>query len=371
MLISIIGGGPAGLYFACAIKSLNPHFDITVYEARNESVNSHGLGYTLQGLNTNLLSRLDAQYFESLFPTGSTPLITKALFKTNYDSRVLGFSEGFSVTRPQLMRYLHNRALELGVKCKEKKISAARVKRLQNSSDLLVGADGINSIVRNHFSSRFQAKTLQTTLRFSWFINETVQIRKEACFYAFQAPEGVIMLTSYPLTENRQVVIIEMTDNCLNSGQFRGKSPQEAEPYLNALLSSNGDEMSLKSAGLPWYTFNMNTTEQLADKNVALVGDAAFSFHYSAGQGLTTAFTMGYSLAHCLQKNADLTLALKHYSKSVQLMLAKPAAQSFADIRWFENIDSHFRNASTDDWLDLFLDKDKFDPFKSRVNAVN
>ena len=36
MKISIIGGGPAGLYCANALKLSNPHFDITIYEARND-----------------------------------------------------------------------------------------------------------------------------------------------------------------------------------------------------------------------------------------------------------------------------------------------------------------------------------------------
>ena len=129
MKISIIGGGPAGLYFACSIKSLNPNFDITVYEARNESVNSYGLGYTLQKLNTVLLSKLDKDYFEALFPSRATPLITHALFKTNYDSRQVDFSDGFSVTRFDLMRYLNNKALSLDIKIKEKKIKRQKRKK--------------------------------------------------------------------------------------------------------------------------------------------------------------------------------------------------------------------------------------------------
>ena len=95
-------------------------------------------------------------------------------------------------------------------------------------------------------------------------------------------------------------------------------------------------------------------------KNVTLIGDAALSFHYSAGQGVTSAFTMGYTLAHCLQKHGDVGMALQHYSKSIQLMYKQPSAQSMNHIEWFEHIDSHFQNTPDNHLLDLFIQKDQY-----------
>ncbi|MFT5717921.1 MAG: 2-polyprenyl-6-methoxyphenol hydroxylase-like FAD-dependent oxidoreductase [Oleiphilaceae bacterium] len=360
MKISIIGGGPAGLYFACSIKSLNPKINVVVYEARNESVNSFGLGYTMQSLGNALLKRLDENYFKALFPNGETPLITQALFKTNNDSRIFDFSDGFSVTRFDLMRYLHEKALSLNIKIKERKVTPVDIKRLKKSSDLLVGADGVNSIVKQQFTKSFKPHVHTAKLQFSWFMNETDQIRKEACFYTFQAPEGVIIMTSYPLTETKQVVIIEMSNQCANSGRLKGKSPHEAIPYLNEILSSNGDNISLTLANLPWYSFKMNTTKNLVHENVTLIGDGAMSFHYSAGQGLTSAFTMGYTLANCLLKNHDINTALQHYEHSLKPLFEKPYEQSLTSIKWFEEIDTHFQNTPEANWLEHFRLKDKF-----------
>ena len=371
MKISIIGGGPAGLYFANSIKSINPDYNVSIYEARNESDNSFGLGYTLQSLSTALLGRMDENYFKSLYPHTQPLLITKALLKTNKHQQTFDFSDGFSVERAELMRYLQDKALSLGVKIREKKIMPSHLKRLKKSSDLLVGADGVNSVVRRQFSSHLVPDVYKAKLKFSWFINETPQLRKEACFYAFKAPEGVILMTSYPLTENKQVVIIEMTDNCLNSGKFKGKSPEEAIPYLNEILSGNGDQISLRPANLPWYTFKMNTIKNAFYENVTLIGDGAMSFHYSAGQGLTSAFMMGYTLANCLHKNSDIQTALSHYEQSLKLSFENPAAQSINHIKWFENVDQHFNNTPEDNWIEHFLKKDKFEGASSSLQKAS
>ena len=360
MKISIIGGGPAGLYLACALKKMTPSAELNVYEVRNESINSLGLGYTLQQLNTSLLERLDPNYYDSLFTDTPSPPITQALFKTNNDERYLKFSDGFSITRFELMRYLRKLADSYEVNVTEQKIELQDLDSLRKDSDLLVGADGLNSIVREKYAHQMQAKSHTAGTCYSWFTNESSQKRSEACFYAFQAPEGVIMLTSYPLTDYKQVVIIEMSKKCVNSGKFKGQSPEQCQDYLSSILSQNGDLISLKSAGLPWYSFRMNTTHNLAYENATLVGDAAASFHFCTGQGVTSAFTMAYTLSQCISKSSSMNTALEHYTKTVNLMYQKPTARSISNIHWFENIDEFFENTPKEHWLDLFIQKAEF-----------
>tara|TARA_R110002072_G_scaffold154_1_gene959 strand:- start:14846 stop:15943 length:1098 start_codon:yes stop_codon:yes gene_type:complete len=360
MNIAIIGGGPAGLYFANYLKTHKPKCAISIFEAQHESMNSFGLGYTLQKLDSILLGRIDPDFYQHLFCGKATPIITEALFKTNYQERTLPFSEGFSVTRTQLLEYLRNKAKALDIKLINKKILAKNLPALQEEYDLVIASDGISSIARSQFKEELQAKEHKAKLKFSWFTNNSQQERTQACFYAFNSAEGVTLLTSYPLTKHQQVVVIEMTDKCLESGAFKGKTPAEAIPYLNDLLSKNGDNINLQPANLPWYTFKMNTTEKLNHGNLVLIGDAAYSFHYSAGQGVTTSFSMAYTLAQCLLKNDTIPLALAHYSHSIKLLLTDPAKKSLMHMNWFENIDELFNGTDHSEWLDLFLQKDEY-----------
>ncbi len=372
MKIAIIGGGPAGLYFANYLKQQSSRFDVTVFEAQNASMNAFGLGYTLQKLDTILLSRLDPDFYRQLFKHSTPPKITQALFKTNYDQRIMPFSEGFSVTRVQLLSYLRAMALSRGVNCLDQKIVETDLAGLKQQYDLVVAADGINSLARKCYSKPLQARAHKAKLKFSWFMNDSVQARTEACFYAFNSAEGVTMLTSYPLTAHRQVVVIEMTDQCLASRALKGKTPSEAIPYLNRLLRENDDQINLQSTDLPWYTFKMNTVGKVSHENLALIGDAAYSFHYSAGQGVTTSFSMAYTLGKCLQMKQSLPLALAQYNQAISLLLLDPAKKSLKHMNWFENIDGLFNEHASSDWLDLLIQKDEFTrktphPLKTRA----
>lgn len=371
MKVAIVGGGPAGLYTACALKRANPRCEVVVYEVRQASVHAMGLGYTLQHLGINLLGRLDPEFMTRLFPDQPPLIIREALYKTDSDTRTLPFSPGFSVERGALVEHLSNLAISLGVNIEHRLIKANDLKRLGNEADLVVGADGVNSVVRERYRSDFGAQSQALNMHYSWFINESPQTRTEACFYAFRAPEGVVMLTSYPLTPHRQVAIVEMSEACLNSGNFRAKAPSQVEGYLSQILSQNGDHMALRAAKLPWYRFQTNSAERLHTHHMALVGDAAMAFHYSAGQGVTNAFTMAFTLAQCLQRNTRLDDALQHYSSASKIALRDAEAKMLARAKWLEQIDTHFQRADETALLDLFLEQQGEPGLERHTEASN
>src|SRR5712664_5011456 len=58
MIINIIGGGPAGLYFAILMKQADPAHEITVYE-RNGPDDTFGWGVVFSGKTLAALSQAD------------------------------------------------------------------------------------------------------------------------------------------------------------------------------------------------------------------------------------------------------------------------------------------------------------------------
>jgi len=360
MKIIIIGGGPAGLYFANSMKSLDPSCDITVFETKNESFNAFGLGYTIQKLTKDLLAALDDDYFNSIFANGSPPVLSRAIVKVDHDSQTFKFPDGNCVSRSELMRYFRNKAMSLGITIEEKKVLPSELSQLQSDCDLLIGADGVNSIVREKYAAKFVTHEHKAKIRFAWFYNDSPKRQEDVRFYAFKTPSGIIQLSSYPLTDTRQAVIIEMTEKCFQSGSFHQQSTTDSIPYFNELFTCNDDEIALIPTGLPWFSFKMNTVENLFYRNVALIGDAAFSFHYSAGVGLQMAFNMGYALTKCFERCDDMSTILNHYSKMTPIALRASIDKSLDDINWLENIEEHMLSTPKNEAIDHFLQKNKY-----------
>lgn len=359
MKITIVGGGPAGLYCAIAIKQATPAARIKIYEARNETVNELGLGYTLQKLHLDLLGKIDSGFPQTLFNINSPPKLQRATVRVDELLEERPFQIGYTVSRFELMRYLRALALEVGVKIIQKKVELSDIPRLKKNSSLLIAADGVNSLIRNRYASEFGAKTTPAAIRFCWYYNTSEDTQHKPRFWAVSSPYGVIQMISYPHTDHRQIVIMEMTEDCYQKGQFEHQEPQEIAEFLNQQLSLESDPISLEPGPLPWLPFSLNTTDRLNHSNVALVGEAAFSFHYSFGWGLATAFSMGYTLAQSL-KQGTMKAALKTYHHAAMLSLEKPVKKSLDTARWMEEIDHHFAATPKAELIEHYLQRHKY-----------
>ena len=65
MKINIIGGGPAGLYFAILMKKIDPMNAITIYE-RDAPTNTFGFGVVFSQKTMSLLRENDPESFAEI-----------------------------------------------------------------------------------------------------------------------------------------------------------------------------------------------------------------------------------------------------------------------------------------------------------------
>ena len=153
MKVHVIGGGPAGLYFAILMKKAWPRTRITVFE-RNRPDDTFGFGvvFSDQTLDT----------FETYDP--------RELSRHHRTFRLLGrhrdpFSRhDASHRRQRLLRLLARDAAEdsgpaRALARRRAQVTSPRSSPIEPRSrdaDLVVAADGINSRVREAFAEQFQ-----------------------------------------------------------------------------------------------------------------------------------------------------------------------------------------------------------------------
>src|SRR5215203_6614530 len=152
MRINIIGGGPAGLYFAILMKKADASHQIEIYE-RNGPDDTFGWGVVFSGKTLANLRAADAE---------SHAEITKEFEAwdnvdvVHRDAKISIHGNSFSgIARLQLLKILQRRAVQLGVQV-DFHAEIHDVEALRNECDLLLAADGVNSTMRLRYAEQFQ-----------------------------------------------------------------------------------------------------------------------------------------------------------------------------------------------------------------------
>src|SRR5947207_11481348 len=112
MRINIIGGGPAGLYFAILMKKTDSAHDINVYE-RNGPDDTFGWGVVFSGKTLAHLKQADdvshRQITQAFAAWDNVDVV-------HCDQKISIHGNSFSgISRLQLLKILQNRCSELGV----------------------------------------------------------------------------------------------------------------------------------------------------------------------------------------------------------------------------------------------------------------
>jgi 2-polyprenyl-6-methoxyphenol hydroxylase-like FAD-dependent oxidoreductase len=145
----IIGAGPAGLYLAYLLKRRRPQADVRVVE-QNAPDATFGFGVVFSDRALEFLSEDDPDTLAAITPH----------LQSWHDSTLVHRGEpvvidgiGFSaIGRLHLLQLLRDRARSAGV-APAYRTTVARLADL-GDADLIVGADGVNSLVRRSHEAK-------------------------------------------------------------------------------------------------------------------------------------------------------------------------------------------------------------------------
>ncbi|MDG1438400.1 MAG: hypothetical protein P8P98_05435, partial [Emcibacteraceae bacterium] len=153
MKISVIGGGPGGLYFALLTKKAKPDWDIEVIE-QNQPDDTFGFGVVFSDDTLDEFLSRDPESYELI--RDEFAYWDDIIIRYKGDEVRCGGNGFAGCSRLNLLKVLHNRCEALGVKFTfGRRIDVEKLEEEFASSDMILACDGIGSAIRTHYSEFF------------------------------------------------------------------------------------------------------------------------------------------------------------------------------------------------------------------------
>jgi 2-polyprenyl-6-methoxyphenol hydroxylase-like FAD-dependent oxidoreductase len=332
MRIAIVGAGPAGLYLAYLLKRRRSDADVEVIE-QNPVGATFGFGVVFSDRALEFLRDDDPDTFAAIRPYLES---WDDINLVHHGERVAIDGIGFAaIGRLQL---LQERARSVGVQ--------PTFERPVNSLDefegagLIVGADGLNSVVRRSHESDFGTTVTHLTNHFAWFgtskpfatLTQTFRQTNLGCFNAHH----------YRYAPDMSTFIVEVNAETFVRAGFEQMGQDEARAVCEEVFAEALDGHKLVSNNSIWRRFPIVHNLRWSHGNRVLIGDALHTAHFSIGSGTRLAMEDAIALNKALAEHPDdVSAALATFEAVRRPILEKLVGGANASADWYQHFADH------------------------------
>jgi len=332
MKIGILGGGPAGLYFALLMKKADPGHQVRVIE-RNPPDATFGWGVVFSEETLGALR--DADY-ETYIEITDTFAKWNAIDVRYRDQTIRSRGHAFSgIARKELLRILQQRCRQLGVRLEfEREVADLEPFR---DDDLVVAADGVNSLARRLHEPRFEPSLDLHTTKYAWF---GADLAVDAFTFIFRdTGHGLFQVHAYPFDAHTSTFIVEAHESTWRRAGLDQMPEEESLRFCEDLFRPELGDHKLLSNRSIWFTFVTLRNRNWHHGKIVLLGDAAHTAHFTIGSGTKLAMEDAISLATAfLRHPAGLEAALTWYELDRQPVVERFQEAARESATYFESV---------------------------------
>jgi anthraniloyl-CoA monooxygenase len=337
MNVNVLGAGPAGLYLAILLKKNDPRHHVRVVE-RNAPDATFGFGVVFSEGSLDELEHADYESYVAITESFASwnPLDVRYRGTT---TRIRGnvFS---GIARKELLRILEDRAGALGVEVEFQREVSSLEPYLD--ADLVVGADGANSLVRRTYADQFRPALGQHPAKYAWF---GADLALPVFTYIFKETDwGVFQAHCYPYEAHRSTMVVLVSEATWRRSGLDEMDEAESLAFTQAVFRDElgaGHRM-LANRSL-WLNFPWIACESWHTGNVVILGDAAHTAHFSIGSGTKLALEDAVALARAFARWKDnRQAALTEFEMERQPVVERLQEASRVSADYFASLQRYF-----------------------------
>ena len=359
--IAVLGGGPAGLYFSYLWKRRHPDHHVDVFEQNPEGA-TWGFGVVFSDKALDFLRADDPETAEALSARMET---WRDITLVHRGERVVLDGVGFSaVGRLDFIRQLTARARSAGANLRFGTV----VHSLDELAgyDLIVAADGVNSLVRRTYEGDFRTSLSYNDNKFAWYGTTK---RFETLTQTFVETElGCFNAHHYRYSPTMSTFIVECDRATWLRAGFAEKTEEESRAICEKVFADTLEGHALVSNRSIWRNFPWVWNDRWSHRNMVLVGDALHTAHFSIGSGTRLALEDIIALVNALDGEArDFRRALEDYEAARRPIVEKLVKASRTSAAWYEHFAAHMKLPPLDFAYSYITRSGRVDPSQLRA----
>jgi 2-polyprenyl-6-methoxyphenol hydroxylase-like FAD-dependent oxidoreductase len=360
MRIAVVGGGPAGLYFSYLWKKRHPQSKVTLYEQNPADV-TWGFGVVFSERALEFLRADDPDTADFIAPHMETwRNMTLNLKGVQVVLDGIGFS---AIGRLKLLQLLQRRVRSVGVETAFGKLveSLAEVGEV----DLIVGADGLNSVVRRTFEGDFKTSLSYADNKFAWY--GTTKGFETLSQTFIETDMGTFNAHHYRYGPTSSTFLVECDRTTWERYGFAGKTIEESKAVCEKVFARALDGHPLVSNKSVWRNFPWLWNDRWHFRNMVLVGDALHTAHFSIGSGTRLAMEDVISLVKALEAEDDIERGLARYDAERRPIVKTLVEAAKTSAQWYEHFPEHMTLAPLDFAYSYITRSGRIDPARLRA----
>ncbi len=339
MRIAILGAGPAGLYLAYLISRRRADADVTLIE-QNPADATFGFGVVFSDRALEFLRDDDPETYAAIAPqmeSWNDITLVHRNERTTIDG--IGFA---AIGRLKLLQLLQARVRSVGIEPRFGR-SVTSLNEL-DGFDLVVGADGVNSLVRRTLAEQFGASLVYRTNRFAWFGTPKSYDTLTQTFR--HTPIGNFNAHHYRYAPGRSTFIVEVDEATFARAGFEKMEDMESRGVCEKVFADALEGRRLISNNSIWRRFPQVWNERWHYGKYMLIGDALRTAHFSIGSGTRLALEDAIALDRALAaQDDDVTAALPAFEAARRPIVEKIVRGATASAAWYEQFGRHMELA--------------------------
>lgn len=334
MKVHILGGGPAGLYFAILMKKAWPQTRITVFE-RNKPDDTFGFGVVFSDQTLQGFEEYDRETYRQI--VGHFAYWDDIEIHFRGTTHRIGGNGFCGTSRTMLLKILGRRAHSLGIEVKYQS-EVDPTKATIRGADLVVAADGVNSKTREAFADKFKPEIGLRPNHFVW-MGSTKPL--DAFNFFFRETEhGIFIAHCYQYQPGRSTWIFETDPETFKRANLGSLDEEGSARFMERVFAEELDGHKLITNRSVWRNFPTIRCERWTHDSTVLIGDAKATAHFSIGSGTKLAMEDAIGLYKAFQKTGgrDVKAALARFETARREEVEKTQHSADVSLVWFEHV---------------------------------